>query len=137
MHRFIPALLMWKGFKVGEVKVNHRPRKHGRTKYSINRIVKGSLDLLVVLFWQKYSTRPIHLFGGFGIVSSFIGFIIMGYLAVIRVFLGTPIGNRPLLLLGALMVMVGIQLILFGIIADILIKGYYKGSKAYSVEKIL
>ncbi|MBD3313753.1 glycosyltransferase [Candidatus Woesearchaeota archaeon] len=136
MHRFIPALLRWRGFRIGEVKVNHRPRKHGKTKYSISRILKGALDLFVVLFWQKYSTRPIHLFGGLGILSGVAGFIILLYLAIVRLFLGVPIGNRPLLMLGMLLAILGVQLLIFGLVADILIKNYYKDSVPYSIERI-
>jgi len=137
MHRFIPALLKWKGFKISEVKVNHRPRKHGKTKYSLSRVMRGSLDLVVVLFWQKYSTRPIHLFGGLGLLTSFLGFVLLAYLAVMRLFYNTAIGNRPLLLLSILLVILGVQFIIFGLIADVLVKIYYKDSTNYSIEKII
>ena len=137
MHRFIPALLKWKGFRISEVKVNHRPRKHGKTKYSLSRVMRGSLDLVVVLFWQKYSTRPIHLFGGLGLLTSFLGFVLLAYLAVMRLFYNTAIGNRPLLLLSILLVILGVQFIIFGLIADVLVKIYYKDSTNYSIEKII
>ena len=137
MHRFIPALLMWKGFKVGEVKVNHRPRKHGKTKYTLSRVVKGALDMLVVLFWQKYSTRPIHLFGGLGLISGLLGFIIAVYLTIMKIFYGMSLSNRPLLILSVLLMILGVQLVMFGFLADILIKVYYKDSKNYSIEKVL
>lgn len=137
MHRFIPALLMWKGFKVGEVKVNHRPRKHGKTKYTISRVVKGALDMLVVLFWQRYSTRPIHLFGGLGLLTGLIGFLVALYLAIIRLFYNVSIANRPLLLLSVLLMVLGVQFIIFGIVADILIKTYYKDSTNYGIEFII
>ena len=137
MHRFIPALLMWKGFKVGELKVNHRSRKYGKTKYSMKRILKGFLDLIVVKFWMQYSTRPVHLFGGLGVITTFLGFIIGLYLMFIKFMQGASIGNRPLLLLSVLCFIIGIQFLLFGILADILIKDFYKDKRPYKIEKVL
>jgi glycosyltransferase involved in cell wall biosynthesis len=136
MHRFIPAILMWKGFKVGEVKVEHRPRKSGKTKYTMVRLIKGFLDLIVVAFWQKYSARPIHLFGTLGIVSFILGFIIGLYLTFTKLYYHEGIANRPILLLAVLLVIVGVQFIIFGLITDILIKIYYKDGTNYSIEKI-
>ncbi|MBI5398590.1 glycosyltransferase family 2 protein, partial [Candidatus Woesearchaeota archaeon] len=121
MHRYIPALLLWRGFKVTEIKVKHHPRKFGKTKYNLKRIIKGFLDLLVILFWYKYSTRPIHFFGGLGILSSLTGTVIGGYLISLKFFYNTSIGNRPLLLLSMLLVILGVQLLLMGFLADILI----------------
>lgn len=137
MHRYIPALLMWKGFKIGEVKVNHRPRTHGKTKYRMSRIFRGALDLLVVVFWQRYSTRPIHLFGGLGILSMLAGIISGAYLTIMKFAYGASIANRPLLLLTILLILLGVQFIVFGFLADILIKVYYKDSRNYSIEKII
>lgn len=137
MHRFIPTLLLWKGFKVGEVKVRHYPRKHGKTKYGIWRILKGFLDLLVVMFWQKYSARPIHLFGGFGLLFGTIGFLVGLYLIIMKIIYGVLLSNRPLLLLSMLLMILGVQLVIFGILADILIKIYYKGRKNYGIKKEL
>ncbi len=138
MHRFIPAIVAWKGFKVSEVEVEHQFRKFGETKYGIGRIMKGFLDLLVVVFWKKYSTRPIHLFGVMGIVMGFLGSLISLYLAIMRVFYKQAIGNRPLLLLGALLIIIGAQFIIFGLLADIMIKIYYhQGERTYNIEKIL
>ena len=75
MHRYITALLTWKGYRVGEIKVNHRARKHGKTKYSMSRLFKGFMDLILVWFWQKYSNRPIHVFGFLGLSVGFMGFV--------------------------------------------------------------
>jgi glycosyltransferase involved in cell wall biosynthesis len=138
MHRYITELLSLKGYKIGEIKVNHLPRKHGKTKYNIIRLPKGFLDLIVVAFWQKYSARPIHLFGGIGILTSFLGFVIGAYLAYIKFAFDVAISNRPLLLLSALLVIVGIQFVIFGLIADILVKMFYSGKvRNYSIEKII
>ena len=138
MHRFIPAILFWKGYKIGEIKVNHRPRKFGKSKYSVKRLVKGFLDLLVVFFWQKYSARPIHLFGGSGLVLFIIGMLLGLVLVILRLFFGVPLSNRMTPLLAVLLVILGVQFFLFGILADISIKNYYKTEgKIYSIEKIL
>ncbi len=138
MHRYIPSLLKWKGFKITEIPVKHNPRKFGKSKYNMTRLFKGFLDLLVVNFWMKYSARPIHLFGGFGILSLFVGFVISAYLAYLRIFEARPLSTRPLLLLGALLIILGVILLVFGILADIMVKIYYNRQyKNYSIEKIL
>ncbi|MFH1324022.1 MAG: glycosyltransferase family 2 protein [Nanoarchaeota archaeon] len=135
MHRFIPAILSWKGFKIGEVKVNHRKRKYGKTKYGIKRLVKGFLDLMVLKFWMQYSARPIHLFGGMGILSSITGLVIGIYLTIAKIFYGVPLSNRPLLLLSMLLLILGVLLLVFGVLADIMIKLYYKDNQVYSIKE--
>jgi glycosyltransferase involved in cell wall biosynthesis len=135
MHRFIPAILIWKGYKVTEIKVNHRPRLYGKTKYSFTRVLKGFLDMLVVRFWMQYSARPIHVFGAFGILSVSIGVGIMVYLTYVKIFFNLSIGNR--FILAGLMVLIGLHFIIFGVIADILIKMYFKNKSVYSIEKII
>jgi len=135
MHRYITEIISLKGYKVGEVKVNHYPRKHGRTKYNLLRIPKGFLDLLVIWFWQKYSTRPVHLFGGGGIIMSLFGALIGFYLLYMKFIFREPLANRPLLLLAVLMIVIGIQFLIFGLIADIAIKIYYSDKKYYTIEK--
>ncbi len=138
MHRYIAEILALRGFKIGEVKTNHFPRKHGRTKYNLIRIPKGFLDLIVVAFWQKYSARPVHLFGGIGILSGLLGALINIYILYLKFFLGESIANRPLLLLGILLCILGLQFLVFGLISDILVKIYYSGSKKhYHIEKII
>jgi hypothetical protein len=139
MHRFVPALLMWRGFKIGEIKVKHHKRVYGKTKYGIKRLAKGFLDLLIVKFWMQYSARPIHLFGGIGSFSFIIGFIIGLYLSIRKLFSGIQLSNRPLLLLSMLLIMLGVQLFVFGILADIMVKVYYeiRNKKNYKIEKIL
>jgi len=137
MHRFIPAIVAWKGFKVGEVKVNHRPRKFGRTKYGMTRIIKGFLDLLLVVFWKKYSTRPIYLFGTLGLLLSLVGFLLGMYLTLMKIFYNVSLSERPLLLLAVLLIILGVQFIIFGLLADIMIKIYYRKEKAYNIEEFL
>ena len=137
MHRYIAEILALKGYKIGEVKVNHLPRRKGKTKYNFIRLPKGFLDLIVVAFWQKYSARPIHLFGGMGIFMSLLGVATGLYLVYLKFTQGIAIANRPLLLLAVLLVVLGIQFIIFGLIADILVKMYYSGNKRnYYIEKI-
>jgi len=137
LHRYIPTMLIWKGFRVGECETNHRERAFGKTKYSWNRIIKGFLDLIVITFWQKYSFRPIHLFGSSGLIIALLGFLLTSYLIFSRLFFGTPLTDRPLFLVALVLFIVGIQFIVFGIIADILLKIYYgqNGRKNYLVDK--
>lgn len=135
MHRFIPALLALKGFKITEIIVNHRERKFGKTKYTIKRTLNGFLDMILLKFWTSYSTRPIHLFGGLGILSGLIGGLIGIYLTIMKVVYKEAIANRPLLLLSALLILVGLILLVFGVLADILIKIYYKDQQSYSIEQ--
>ncbi len=135
MHRFIPALLGLRGFRVTELPVRHHPRRFGKTKYSVKRVLKGFLDMLVVTFWMRYATRPIHLFGTLGILTTLIGLLIGLYLSIIKIFFNEPIGNRPLLLLTILLIVLGVQFVIFGLMADILIKIYYRNQTHYTIEK--
>lgn len=137
MHRYIPSLLTWKGFKIAEIKVNHLPRIYGKTKYNFTRLLKGGLDLMMIKFWKQYSARPMHLFGGLGISSFVLGSLTGFYLVIMKLFYAVPLSNRPLLLLAILLVILGVQLFILGFLADIMIKTYYKDKKYYEVEKIV
>ena len=139
MHRYIPALLLWKGYKIGEVKVRHHKRMHGKTKYSWKRVVKGFLDLTVVIFWQKFSARPIHIFGGLGLALSIVGGIVGLYLVILRLFFGMGLTDRPLFIVAIFTVIVGVQFIVTGVLADIMLKVYYgqKERKHYLVEAVM
>jgi glycosyltransferase involved in cell wall biosynthesis len=139
MHRYIPALLLWKGYKIGEVKVRHHERKHGTTKYSWKRVVKGFLDLIVVTFWQRFSARPIHVFGGLGLVLSLVGLVVSLYLVIQRLFFGMGLADRPLFMVSIFMVLVGVQFIVTGVLADIMLKVYYgqKERKNYLIEAVV
>jgi glycosyltransferase involved in cell wall biosynthesis len=139
LHRYIPAILQWKGYRVGEIKVNHRERTYGSSKYTWKRLIKGFLDLIVIAFWQKYSVRPMHIFGGFGFILVIIGFFISLYLIFERLFLNMGLTERPLFLIGFFLLIVGIQFVALGILADILLKIYHGQNerKPYRVDKIL
>jgi dolichol-phosphate mannosyltransferase len=119
LHRFIPVLASYRGFRVAEISVNHRPRQHGRSRYGLNRYLRGFFDLLSVTFMGRYRHRPLHLFGGLGLAMGFAGFVVLLYLTVIW-FLGHGIGHRPLLTLGVLLVVVGIQLVSLGLLSELI-----------------
>jgi len=138
IHRFIPALLKVKGFKIGEIVVNHRPRSAGNTKYNWTRGVKGFVDIISVWFWHKYAVRPLHLLGSIGLFSFLLG------LAVSAVGLAFYISNITLFryflpVLSSLLLISGIQIFLFGLIADILSKNYFASSPdvPYNVKEII
>ncbi len=119
MHRYIPVMAYGAGFKVTEAKVHHRPRIHGVSKYAYARFIRGFLDLMTVLFLTRYRRRPLHLIGGLGITTGFVGFGILLYLTA-SWFLGNPIGQRPLLFLGMLLVLVSGQFFTFGLLAEMM-----------------
>jgi glycosyltransferase involved in cell wall biosynthesis len=139
MHRFIPAVASWYGVRVAEVETIHHPRLRGRSKYGISRTIKVVLDLITVKFLQSFSTKPIQFFGPVGIMSGFLGFLISLYLAIDKLFLGHDIGGRPLLLLGALLIIVGIQLIGMGLLGEMLVRVYHESQRKpiYVIKKIL
>ncbi len=119
LFRFIPALAQWEGFRVTEVPVTHHSRKHGKSRYGIERILRGFFDLLSVMFLTKYSRRPMHLFGAIGLVMGTVGLGIDTYLTILWL-TGHAIGNRPLLVLGSLLIMLGIQFFSMGFIVEFL-----------------
>lgn len=133
--RYITALLSWKGFKVGEMKTHHHARQYGKSKYSIRKKWKGLLDLLVVKFWIQYSTRPIHLFGTLGIAMAGVGLVWGGTLSVLWFLQMISLQNRTSPLLAVLLVIIGIQLVMTGFIADLVAMNYYSSRKAYTIEK--
>lgn len=139
MHRFIPALLEMQGYTVGEVKVNHRARMHGVTKYNWKRAIKGFVDMVSIWFWRKYSNRSLHLFGGAGIALSGLGGLILLWMAVDKLVLGLSISEKIWPLVGVLLIVVGMQLFVSGLLSDIIVKNYYKsqGRMNYSIKEIV
>jgi len=139
MHRFMPAILELQGYKVGEVKISHHPRIHGVTKYNWRRGMKGLVDMISIWFLQRYSTRPLHLFGGAGIALSFIGTGILIWMAVGKIFFHMSLSQKIWPLIGVFFILVGIQLFVSGLLADILIKNFYKsqGRMNYSIREII
>lgn len=139
MHRFMPALLELQGYKVGEVKVNHYPRVHGVTKYNWKRGMKGFVDMISIWFLRKYANRPLHLFGGSGIVLSFLGGVIMLWMAIEKIFFGASLSEKIWPLVGIFLALVGVQLFVFGLLADIVLKNYYKsqGRMNYNIKEIV
>jgi len=119
LHRFIPVLAHYRGFRIAELPVNHRPREHGRSRYGIERYLRGFLDLLTVSFIGRYRHRPLHLFGGLGLALMALGIGILVYLTVDKA-LGHAIGGRPLLTLGVLLVVVGMQFFSLGLISEMI-----------------
>jgi len=117
LHRFLPVLAHYQGFRVGELSVNHRRREHGRSRYGVERYLRGFLDLLTVSFIGRYRHRPLHLFGGFGLVLGLLGTAILAYLTVLKL-TGAAIGHRPLLVLGVLLVVVGMQFFSLGLLSE-------------------
>lgn len=135
-HRYIPAKLYNKGYSVAEVEVNHRPRVHGESRYGVGRLVRGFVDLLFHWFWVRFSTRPLHLFGTFGFASMAAGSLIGGISLAQRYVFGVPLDPRtPRLVLIALLVIFGLQLIVFGVLAEMLTKMQYADDREYRIER--
>jgi glycosyltransferase involved in cell wall biosynthesis len=126
MHRFLPAIASEQGVRIAEVEVNHRPRRAGTTKYGISRTVRVILDLVTVKFLLSYSTRPLQIFGLVGLLCGGLGTLITGYLGWVRLVQQQAIADRPLLLLGVLLVFTGVQLVTFGLLAELMARTYYE-----------
>lgn len=139
MHRFIPALIDDLGGRVVEMPVNHRPRVAGTSKYGISRTVRVILDLVTVKFLSLYATRPIHVFGVAGLVATAIGTLITGWLGFERLVLGIPIGGRPIVLLGILLIVMGLQFVTMGLLAELMIRTYHESQNkpVYRVARVL
>lgn len=138
LHRFIPALLALEGStRITQVDVNHRAREFGKSKYNLSRTTRVFSDLILMVFFKKYMQRPMHFFGGIGIVTFGLGFLINFYLLILKIF-GHDIWGKPILILGMILVMGGIQFITIGIMAEILMRTYYEGQKKkpYRVRKV-
>jgi glycosyltransferase involved in cell wall biosynthesis len=142
MHRYIPALIAAKGFKIGEVKVQHHQRRHGKSKYGTGRLLRGFLDLLFIHFMTKYSSRPLHFFGYLGVIPIVLGIVIGVYKAIDQLLFflaGGEVVASPLLLLAVFLILTGILLIIFGFLAELIIRLHYQQTegKNYSIREIL
>jgi glycosyltransferase involved in cell wall biosynthesis len=126
MHRFIPAIASEQGVRVAEMVVNHRPRTAGTSKYGLSRTIRVILDLLTVKYLLKYATRPLQIFGLVGLSMGALGGLILAYLGYVRLFTAQGIGDRPMLLLGVLLVFTGVQLLTFGLLAEMQARTYYE-----------
>ncbi|MDD5031492.1 MAG: glycosyltransferase family 2 protein [Patescibacteria group bacterium] len=139
MHRFIPALLKIKGYKIGELEVDHRPRRTGRTKYNWKRGIKGNLDMISIWFWKKYASRPLHLFGSFGLALILIS-IVAGFLAIYgKIFNAQDLSDTALTELSMFGLLIGIQFFVFGLLADMLSKNYFAATKdrVYDIKEVI
>ena len=138
LHRFIPILATLQGARIADMRVNHKPRIYGQSKYGLNRTFKVVSDLLLLVFFQKYFKRPIHFFGPLGLLSLFVGGVISIYLLGLKIS-GEDIWGRPLLILGTTLILAGIQFITLGIMAELIMRTYFESQskKTYSIRDVL
>ena len=137
MHRFIPALLKMKGFEIGEIEVNHRPRTSGKTKYNWKRTIKGFVDMVSIWFWNKYSSRPLHIFGTAGLISMFLG-ILCAIWSVMLFAWGYKMSNNVMPpLLTVFFIVLGMLMFVFGLMSDIMLKTYFGSNidHTYSIKE--
>lgn len=139
MHRFIPAIASAMGVSIAEVKVNHRSRRFGTSKYGISRTLRVILDLITVKFLLNYATRPIHVFGTIGFISGSVGGLLALLLTIQRQFYGIPLSDRPLLLLAVLLIFVGVQFVTIGLVAEMLARTYHESQDkpTYYIRKVM
>ncbi len=139
MHRYIPAVAKWAGARVGEVETTHHPRRFGRSKYGLSRTIKVILDLITIRFLQSFSTKPLHAFGLLGIILGGSGFLISLYLTMEKLLFGQDIGGRPLLLLGVLLIILGVQFIGMGLLGEMLVRIYHEsqGKPIYILKRVM
>ena len=133
-HRFLPVLASYRGFLLGEARIEHAPRKHGKSRYGIERVLGGMFSLLTVILMTRYTNKPLHFFGFLGSFLASIGIVIDGYLIVIRVFKQQWLSNRPILIIGTLLIIVGVQLVLFGLLAEMIAFSYRRDTDYSIVE---
>jgi glycosyltransferase involved in cell wall biosynthesis len=133
LHRYIPVLAKWQGFTITEIPVKHQQRLYGKTKYGISRFFKGFIDLLTVIFTTRYVKRPMHLFGFLGAFSFLIGFVVNGILSYEWLFSNKPLSNRPMLFLGMLLIIVGIQFFSVGLLGELMVHNF-QDDKEYTIK---
>jgi glycosyltransferase involved in cell wall biosynthesis len=139
MHRFVPAIASWMGISLAEVETHHRPRRFGRSKYGITRTLRVVLDLITVKFLLSFATKPIQFFGLLGFFAAGVGIAIGAYLTALKLAFGAQIGGRPLLFLGILLILVGVQLLVMGLLGEMLVRVYHESQRKpiYMVKRVL
>lgn len=139
LHRFLPALAFIEGAKIAELPVRHHARRYGRSKYGLGRTFRVLMDLLTIWFMKTFLTRPMHVFGLFGLLSMMLGVVLGGYLSFLKLALGESIGNRPLLILTVVLLLTGVQLFSFGLLAELLMRTYHEsqGRPIYRVREVI
>jgi glycosyltransferase involved in cell wall biosynthesis len=136
LHRYIPVLAHWRGFKIGEIPVNHLPRSHGKSKFGAERFLRGMFDFVTVYFITRYLKRPLHFFGGVGSIVLAVGFLISAYFGV-QWLLGTPLHLRPIMVFSWVLLIVGVQLIMMGLIGEMITHATRNRRDTYEVSKRL
>lgn len=137
MHRYLPLLAKWEGFtRIGEQQVNHRSRQYGRSKFGFERYVRGCLDLMTVMFLTRFGARPMHFFGSMGLLAFLGGFVISLWITIDKFVYDNPVGDRPSLLLGVLLIMVGVQFMCTGFLGDLILRGRMKESQPYEITEV-
>lgn len=137
MHRYIPSIVGSQGFKIDEVSVDHRARKYGKTKYGIGRLLSSLFDFLTLVFLKKFVDRPMHFFGLLGVALLSIGVVFLGYLSWIKIFYGVVIGDRPLLFLSILIVVVGFQSFSIGLLGELVIRQSADGKRGFVIKETI
>ena len=137
LHRFIPALLHARGFRIAQIPVEHHARQFGKSKFGAERLIKGALDLMTVWLTTRYGARPLHMFGGAGIVSAALGMVVLTYLSVLWAVGAGPIGDRPLLMLGMLLVLFGSQLVGVGLLGELMLARTIGEGDKYAIREQL
>lgn len=139
LHRFLPALAFIEGARICEIPVRHHARRYGKSKYGLGRTLRVLMDLLTIFFMKKFLTRPMHVFGPLGLGSLALGTLTGGYLTCLKLFMGQSIGDRPLLILAVLLILTGIQLFCFGLLAELLMRTYHEsqGRPIYRIREVL
>lgn len=136
LHRYVPLLATWEGHtRITEKVVTHHPRKYGRTKFGLERFVKGFLDLLTVYFLTRFASRPMHFFGSMGSLAFLGGFMISLWISIDKLYYGNPIGDRPLLLLGALLMLVGVQMFTVGLVGEMIVVPRMQQTSSYGIAE--
>ncbi len=135
LHRYLPVLAHWAGYKIGEIVVQHHPRKYGKTKFGVSRFLKGFLDLLTVMFTTRYFKRPLHFFGTLGIFIFLFGFGITLYLSLLKIIENISLSNRPLFTVGIMLMIIGIQFISIGLLGEMITRAY-QHLETYSIKEI-